>query len=95
MSISSGKAGSRGLRNARLIAKWENTAQFLGVSIRTAHPYHQVLRLPIDKFGTKTVYLDVEKFDEWKKETKEEVSIICENRALIHHTLIGHVMIVC
>ena len=74
MSISSGRAGSKGLRNVSLIAKWENIAQFLGVSIRTARRYHQVLRLPIDKFGSKTVYLGVEKFDQWKRKRERKTS---------------------
>ena len=71
MSMSSGREVSRGLWNAKLIAKWENIAQFLGVSIRTARRYHRVLGLPIDKFGTKTVYLDMEKFDLWKRKHRK------------------------
>ncbi len=49
-----------------------NIAQFLGVSIRTARRYHRVHGLPVDKFGTKTVYLDVDKFELWKRRKKKK-----------------------
>jgi hypothetical protein len=33
-----------------------------------------VLGLPIDRFGTKTAYLDMEKFEQWKRRKKKKIS---------------------